>query len=86
MYNANKWLENKALKSEIEQMMLKIENKPIDFKDTSLHHDFVTIISNSEESEMPLFMKFFWDDQINVFLHQKAAFGIIHRLFDIAWQ
>ena len=38
--------------------MFKIENKSIDVKENSLHHDPITV-SNSDESEMPLFIQFF---------------------------
>lgn len=47
----NARLENNALKSETEQMKSEIENVSIDVKGNSLHHDFVAIISNSDESK-----------------------------------
>lgn len=52
--------------------MFKIENKSIDVKENSLHHDPITV-SNSDESEMPLFIQFFWDEQINVFSSSKRS-------------
>ena len=41
-------LENKSLKSEIQQMKLEIENKLLDIKDNSLHNDVVSIMSNAD--------------------------------------
>ena len=54
-------IENKSLKSEIEQMKLEIENKSLDIKDNSLHNDFVSIMSNADNSKIPLFI--FWEEQ-----------------------
>ena len=56
-------LENKSLKSEIQQMKLEIENKSLDIKNNSLHNDFVSIMSNADNSKIPPFMKFFWEEQ-----------------------
>ena len=56
-------LENKSLKSEVEQMKLEIEEKSLDIKDNSLHNDFVSIMSNADDSKIPPFMNFFWEEQ-----------------------
>ena len=40
-------LENKSLKSEIQQMKLEIENKSLDIKDNSPRNDFASIMSNA---------------------------------------
>ena len=56
-------LENKSLKSEVEQMKLEIEEKSLDIKDNSLHNDFVSIMSNADDSKIPPFMKYFWEEQ-----------------------
>ena len=45
--------ENKSLKSEIEQIKLEIKNKSLDIKDNSLHNDFVSIMSNADNSKIP---------------------------------
>ena len=45
-------------------MKFQIKNKSIEVKGNFLHHhDFVTIISNSDKSKMPPFMKCFWKEQ-----------------------
>ena len=46
-------LENKSIKSEIQQMKFEIENKSLDIKDNSLHNDFVSIMSNADNSKTP---------------------------------
>lgn len=50
-------LENEARKSEIDQMKFEIEDRSIDIKDNSLHHDFVTINSDSDKSKISAFIK-----------------------------
>ena len=55
-------IENKSLKSEIEQMKLEIENKSLDIKDNSLHNDFVSIMSNADNSKTPPILKFFLEE------------------------
>lgn len=56
--------ENKALKSDMEQIKQELASKSVDIKDESLHNDFVSIMSNADNSsKMPPFMKFFWDEQ-----------------------
>ena len=76
-------LEDKAVKSETEQMKFDVENKCIDLKDSSLQHDIISIISNSDESKIPLFMIFFGMNNNSIFLLPKPVSGIIDRLFDI---
>ena len=74
-------LENKMLKSEIEQMKHETEHSSIDIKDNSLHKDFVSIISNADSSKMPPFMKFFWEEQQKYLSSfKKLVFVIIHKL------
>lgn len=46
-----------------EQMKFQIENEPIEVKGNFLHHDFVTIILNSDKSKIPPFIKSFWEKQ-----------------------
>ena len=46
-------IENKSLKSEIEQIKLEIKNKSLDIKDNSFHNDFVSSISNADNSKIP---------------------------------
>ena len=76
-------LEDKAAKSETEQMKFDVENKCIELKDSSLQHDIISIISNSDESKIPLFMIFFGMNNNSIFLLPKPVSGIIDRLFDI---
>ena len=42
-------------------MKFQIENESIDVKGNSLHHNFVTIILNTDKSKMSLLMKCFWE-------------------------
>ena len=77
-------LEDKAVKSETEQMKFDVENKCIDLKDSSLQHDIISIISNSDESKIPFFMIFFGMNNKSILLLPKPVSGIIHRLFDIS--
>ena len=56
-------IENKSLNSEIEQIKLEIKNKSLDIKDNSLHNDFVSTMLNADNSKIPPFMIFFWEEQ-----------------------
>ena len=55
-------IENKVLKSEIEQMRIEIATNSMSVGE-DFSKDFVSIVSNFDQSKMPPFMKSFWDEQ-----------------------
>ena len=70
----NPCLENNALKSETEQVKSEIENFSIDVKENSLHHDFLDIILNSDESKRWKFTfhEIFWRRTTEVYSSNAA--------------
>ena len=73
-------IENKSIKSEIQQMKLEIENKSLDIKDNSLHNDFVSIMSNADNSKIPPLMKLFWEEQQKYLSSSKTGVRYHHMI------
>ena len=58
-------IENKMLKSEIQNLQNKISKSSMKVDD-GLNADLIKIMSNAEKSEVSPFMKLFWEEQKNV--------------------
>ena len=55
-------IENKELKTKIENLKDEIAKNAHNISD-SLNNDLVTIMSEADQSQVPPFMKFFWEEQ-----------------------
>ena len=55
-------LENKELKSEIEQMQKEIQNQSLPVNN-NLEKDLISIMLNANSKDIPPFMKIFWEEQ-----------------------
>ena len=55
-------IENKMLKSEIQNLQHEISKSSMRIND-GLSTDLIKIMSNADKSEVPPFMKFFWEEK-----------------------
>ena len=55
-------IENKTLKAEIQQLQKEISKSSLPIN-AELNDDFISIIQNTDQSKIPPFMKFFWEEQ-----------------------
>ena len=55
-------IENKSLMLHINELKQATEKSSVKVSE-ELSEDFVTIVSNADQTKMPPFMKFFWDEQ-----------------------